>query len=155
MEIKIKSKKYSHNKGKNHHMYGKFCEKSPAWKGEKAKYHAKHLWISYHFGKPKICSNCGTTKAKKYEWVNISRKYLRDISDYKRLCTKCHADFDSNSRAKGEKHGNSRLTNKNILEIRKSYVPRKYTLKKLAKNFNVDYSTIRLIICRKNWKHIK
>ncbi len=65
-----------------------------AWKGDKVGYHALHAWIARHFGKPKICEDCKTTKAKKYVWANISGEYKRDLKDFKRLCTSCHIKFD-------------------------------------------------------------
>ena len=65
-------------------------ELSPRWKGNKVGYNALHTWINSRLGKPKICSNCGTTKAKQYHWANISNKYKREFTDWKRLCTSCH-----------------------------------------------------------------
>ncbi len=63
------------------------------WKGEKAGYHAKHTWLTKTYGKPKKCDDCGVTKVR-IEWANISHKYQRKRSDYKRLCNKCHYKFD-------------------------------------------------------------
>ena len=45
------------------------------WKGNKVGYGALHDWLILRLGKPQVCDNCGTTKAKKYEWANISKKY--------------------------------------------------------------------------------
>ncbi len=126
-------------------------ENNPAWKGDKVKYRALHAWIGRKLGKPKICSDCGTTVAKCYEWANISGEYKRDLSDWKRLCKKCHIAFD-NSCARGEDHGSSKLTEKEILEIRKIYVFGKYGYKRIAEDFNVCKNTIRKIITREIWK---
>ena len=65
-------------------------EKNPLWKGSRAGYTSIHEWVYVRLGKPRKCSNCGTEKAKKYEWANISKKYKRDVKDWKRLCTSCH-----------------------------------------------------------------
>lgn len=73
----------------------KIANKNPNWKGEKVGYAALHNWIERHYGKPKKCSHCGTEVAKKYEWANISGKYLRDIKDFIRLCDRCHKAFDN------------------------------------------------------------
>lgn len=74
-----------------HSMFG---ENNPAWKGDSAGYVPKHAWINRHGGKPKNCSHCGTTKAKKFEWANVSGNYKRDLNDWIRLCTKCHHKMD-------------------------------------------------------------
>lgn len=66
----------------------------PLWKGDKVGYEALHTWVARHLGKPKHCAFCQTIKAKKFEWANISRTYKRDLSDWIRLCTKCHRLYD-------------------------------------------------------------
>ncbi len=74
---------------------GRKDEKHPEWKGELASYSAKHYWVSRWLGKPRKCEECRDTKAKIYNWANISGKYLRDLKDWKRLCRKCHHRFDN------------------------------------------------------------
>lgn len=69
-------------------------EKNFFWKGDEAGYTAIHQWLGRKLGKPNKCSNCGTIKAKRFEWANISRKYKRTTDDYMRLCKKCHNLFD-------------------------------------------------------------
>lgn len=73
--------------------------KNPLWKGNEVGYGALHDWVNLHLGKPKYCEDCKRTDKKKYEWANISKKYLREPNDWKRLCTSCHHKFD-NSRHK-------------------------------------------------------
>lgn len=67
---------------------------NPLWKGDDAGYGSKHDWIKKWYGEAIKCEDCGTTTAKKYDWANISGKYLRDRSDWKRLCRKCHHKMD-------------------------------------------------------------
>lgn len=69
-------------------------EKSPEWKGEKAGYFAKHIWLCKYFDKKGVCSHYRTKTAKKYEWANISGEYRRNIDDYVELCTSCHRKMD-------------------------------------------------------------
>lgn len=69
------------------------------WKGDAASYIPKHAWIARHFGRPDICEICGAVnipegKKRWFEWANISGKYKRDRSDWRRLCKKCHAKVD-------------------------------------------------------------
>ena len=65
--------KYSHA-----HLMG---ENSSNWKGDDAGYHALHKWVPRGM-------------KRYFQWANISRKYLRDLSDWKRLCKKCHMLYD-------------------------------------------------------------
>lgn len=53
---------------------------------------------------------------------------------------------------KGSEHGNSKLTEKEVLEIRA--IGRTKTLKEVAKIYNVDMSLISLILLEKAWKHL-
>lgn len=69
-------------------------EKAYNWKGEKAGYQSKHQWVRKYYGKASYCSDDPSHVSKRYEWANISRKYKRDISDWKQLCISCHRKFD-------------------------------------------------------------
>ncbi len=51
----------------------------------------------------------------------------------------------------GEKNANHKLTKKDVLEIRAKYVPWKYSLYKLANEYNVNDETIRAIIKNRSW----
>ena len=70
--------------------------KSNAWKGEEAGYRAIHIWVQNKLGKPRFCENCGKKglRHRQYHWANISKKYKRLLSDWKRLCVKCHKKYD-------------------------------------------------------------
>ena len=54
----------------------------------------------------------------------------------------------------GEKNGNSKLTEDDILEIRGKYKFRKYTYAMLSNDYKVGKVYIGRIINRKVWKHI-
>ena len=69
-------------------------EKHPLWKGDKVSYGVLHKWVTRKLGSPKVCSNCKTTTAKKFEWANISKEYKRELTDWIRLCTSCHHNMD-------------------------------------------------------------
>lgn len=75
-------------------MKGRNGISANAWKGDKAGYHAVHLWLSKHFSKPDACEQCGKKDFSRLEWANISGEYKRDISDYKALCPSCHRLMD-------------------------------------------------------------
>jgi hypothetical protein len=71
-------------------------ENNSAWKAEDASYRAKHYWIERKLGKPKFCEECGNKNLnhRQYNWANISKKYYRIITDWKRMCVSCHRLFD-------------------------------------------------------------
>lgn len=69
-------------------------EGNPNWRGANVKYDQLHDWIYKNWGQPKLCDTCGTTVAKRFEWANISGRYLRERTDWKRLCTSCHNRLD-------------------------------------------------------------
>lgn len=54
----------------------------------------------------------------------------------------------------GSRNGFSKLTEKQVLEIRKDYIPWENNCRMLAEKYNVDQSLIFVIIKRKAWKHI-
>lgn len=55
---------------------------------------------------------------------------------------------------KGEDHYATTLTNEQVLEIRRRHIFRKVTMKQLAAEYGVSWSTVQGIISRKSWKHI-
>ena len=52
------------------------------------------MWIELRMGKPRKCEQCGTEKAKRYDWANKNGQYKRDLSDWVRLCRSCHIKKD-------------------------------------------------------------
>lgn len=70
------------------------------WKGDAAGYRAKHTWIAKLFGRPTLCEKCGLSdkNPRRYHWANLSGKYKRDRSDWKRLCVSCHIRFDGSAK---------------------------------------------------------
>ena len=55
---------------------------------------------------------------------------------------------------RGESHANSKLTEKQVLEIRKLYIPRKVSQQMLANKYGVTKTMVRYILQRKSWTHI-
>lgn len=69
--------------------------KSGLWKGKMVKYRALHHWVSRWLGKPNKCSECGIVGyGRKIHWANKSGIYKRELSDWIRLCSKCHGEYD-------------------------------------------------------------
>lgn len=68
----------------------------PMWKGKDVGYTALHEWVENQLGKPNECEHCLAIDAKKFEWANKSGNYLREVSDWIRLCTSCHRKQEPN-----------------------------------------------------------
>jgi len=73
---------------------GMVGEENPIWKGDAVGYGALHDWVKRYLGEPRYCVTCHSYRKRKYEWASKSKHYLRDLSDWKRLCTSCHRKFD-------------------------------------------------------------
>jgi hypothetical protein len=58
------------------------------------------------------------------------------------------------NKSRGSKHYLSKLTEDQVIEIRKKYIPRKYTLQQLAKEYNVSFGLIGHVIKNRNWTHV-
>jgi hypothetical protein len=73
-------------KGKDHGM----------WKGDAVGYYALHTWLERELGHPEKCELCGKDglTAQAIHWANKSGRYLRDLTDWLRLCSKCHWHYD-------------------------------------------------------------
>lgn len=77
--------------------------KHPRWKGDEVGYFGVHDWITKHYGQPKKCEVCGLSDCdRKYHWANLSQKYKRDITDWKRMCVPCHRKYDYSFNNKNE-----------------------------------------------------
>lgn len=66
------------------------------WKGNKVGYHALHLWVNTHLGKPVICQHCGKKglKGREIHWANKDHTYKRNLVDWISLCMQCHGKYD-------------------------------------------------------------
>ena len=87
------------------------------WKGNNVGKTAVHRWIERWKGKPMKCDNCGTEKAKKYEWANINHKYHRILEDYIRMCTSCHRKYDYENHLSNIGSRGGSIKNKNYEKI--------------------------------------
>ena len=55
---------------------------------------AIHAWVIRKLGKPCCCEFCGVREMRMYHWANRSGKYLRNLTDWLRLCVSCHKKYD-------------------------------------------------------------
>ena len=65
------------------------------FKGSKTEYRNLHKWVEKELGRPCSCEMCKKDfEERKMNWANISGDYLKEVTDWKRLCNKCHHEFD-------------------------------------------------------------
>ena len=79
-------------------------------------------------------------RVENLEWATGSENVLHSLANNLKIPQK------------GSEHGNSKLTEEKVLEIRK--IGRSKTLKELAKIYDVDMSLISSVLLNKIWKHI-
>ena len=86
------------NKGIKGKYYGKRGNEHHNWNGNGVSYTSLHSWIRRNLGSPMKCELCRKEFINSYQihWANKSGKYLRDFSDWIRLCVKCHKKYDLN-----------------------------------------------------------
>ena len=63
--------------------------------------------------------------------------------------------YDNGLKREHEKHGNSILTKKQVLEIRKLYKSKKYSYRQLSEMYNVSMSCICMIVTNRNWRNLE
>lgn len=67
------------------------------WKGDKASYHAKHIWLNGNYGKAKECENltCVAENKRIFEYALLKgKKHKHDRKNYVTLCKSCHTKYD-------------------------------------------------------------
>ena len=79
----------------------------------------------------------------KHLWLGTHLDNMKDMTEKKRYVV-----------YKGSENLNSKLTERQVRQIRKIYRPFKMTQKMLAEKFKVSRTTIGFIIYRRNWKHL-
>ena len=69
--------------------------------GGKNTYRQLHKWVNKMLGTPNKCSKCGKFgHERQLHWANKSKKYKNDLTDWVRLCVKCHYEEDTNRQIK-------------------------------------------------------
>ena len=76
------------------HSVGEKGERHHAWKGDNVSNSSLHQWVQSKLGKPRLCSSCGSSEEKAYDWANKDHTYKRNLNDWIRLCRKCHIRYD-------------------------------------------------------------
>lgn len=107
--------------------------------------------ISYELFKgpiPKGLDVCHTCDIKncvnpKHLWLGTRQENMIDCVSKGR-----------HNKPKGLNVNTCKLTEEQVREIRKKYIPRKYSTRKLANEYGLNQATIFSIISRESWQHI-
>lgn len=76
-------------------------ENNPNYKGDRVGYVGIHVWLRKTFGYPDVCESCNKVGQKiNGRWNLVYAKiegalYARNRSNFKKLCNKCHRNYDS------------------------------------------------------------
>ena len=127
------------------------------WLGDDAGYDALHSYLGRHFPKTGACDECRASAKTQYALIH-GKVYSRNRDDYRELCPRCHARYDHG----GERNPQARLTEAQVIEIRRRHVPGKggggpgakrkpNSMRSLAEEFGVCYTTIKKIVSGKKW----
>jgi hypothetical protein len=128
-------------------------EGNPKWRGNDAKYLARHARVRTVRGKATEyeCSSCGTQIAR--EWAQVHGGDPFDVMAYQPMCIPCHRDYDRLQCVRGEDHPDAKLTEEKVREIRKRYAAGE-TQVTLAAEFDVLQGTVSKIVLRRTWKEV-
>jgi len=122
------------------------AEQNQNWKGDAAGYQAKHLRLNKLFGRPSLCSVCGSTDpSKSYDWANLTGNYS-DPADFARMCRSCHRKYDAH------KYLNKKVTWAKIPVSDRQDVARRInngeSISQIAEQYGVTKSTVHYAIRR-------
>lgn len=112
-------------------------------------FRAHRMMYEFHYGPiPKdmlICHKCDNPSC-----VNINHLFLGTAQD-NIIDMHNKGRFDNR---KGDRHPLAKLTDKNIIDIRSSWLNKLYNQRQLARMYSVTFQTISDIVNRKSWVHI-
>jgi hypothetical protein len=84
------------------------------------------------------------------EWANLTGAY-HDPEDYVAACIPCHRRLDGHY---GEGHRSAKLTEEQVLEIRRRYAKGGVRQVDLAAEFGIDQTHVSDIVRRNVWRHV-
>jgi hypothetical protein len=108
------------------------------WRGDDVTYEGRHSRVERARGKASEhpCADCGET-AK--DWSQIHGTTGLEPEHYEPRCAKCHSQYDIDTQPRGERHGNTKLTDAQRRAVIASVGA---TGRELAKHFEVSDSAI-------------
>jgi hypothetical protein len=94
-------------------------------------------------------------KLENLEWCTASENAMHSVKEGRFNTFKKGEKQHKNCLKRGEDNGKAVLTEKDVLEIRAKFKPRVYTRKMLALEYGVKDCTIKDVILRRSWNHVK
>ena len=83
------------HKGKHLSPETEFKKTGISWRKTRTQYRNLHRWVTNNLGRPNHCEFCDKVVITKHiHWANKSGSYAKDLSDWLRLCAKCHFHYD-------------------------------------------------------------
>ena len=115
-----------------------------------SEYNIVHKELKKAFGSASEwdCVDCGG-QAREWSWNRDRDPKL--VASYDARCAKCHRIYDGN--AVGIKHGQARLTEQDVIDIRAKAAVGVFQWK-LADEYGMSVRQIGKIVRRENWGHI-
>lgn len=136
------NKKKTHPAGPDHHQ----------WKGDAAGYHARHqrAWAANGPAREYTCIDCGEQAR---EWAQIHGATGLEPEHYEPRCKKCHVTYDAATHPRGERQGNAKLTESDVIEIFE--LSPEWSQRKLAKKFGVSQRAIWCVLSGESWSYMQ
>lgn len=102
---------------------------------------------SVEFRRKKAIAAKGNHNALGHKVSDLSRKGIsKNLKEYY---------FNGGEAVRGEENGQSKMTADQVRELRKKYASGGVSMRGLANDYPITYSTVRNIIHRKYWRHIE
>jgi hypothetical protein len=123
----------------------------PAWKGSDAGYQALHNRVMHERGRADHCERRRQAGCRSitYEWAHLHGTDPGDPQNYISLCKTCHQEYDGQQ---GSKHANAKLTDDQVVEIRRRYASGGVSQQSLADEFGVDQTAISKITLGRTYR---
>lgn len=134
----------------------KYGDQHHNWKGDQAKYRARHRRVEAARGKASAYQcPCGTRAA---EWSLRHDKDGLDLQDYTALCVTCHREYDGvmfpGNGLAGERCWNHVFAADDVEEIRARHGAWGESPTALAREYGVSRGAITGIVHFRNWRHL-
>jgi len=127
---------------RNKRGYGTVMFQGKVWRTSRL---AWFLAKGHHPGNMEVCHQCDNPPCFNPEhlFLGTHSDNMENAASKSRLVSH-----------KGEDHGCAKLTEIDVKEIRRLYVPRTNSRHVLAKRFNVSHNTIWMIANKRMWRHV-
>jgi hypothetical protein len=128
-------------------------EGNPKWRGNDAKYPARHVRVRTargHASEYPCAGDCGKSG---FEWAHIHDTDPFDVMNYQAMCVKCHRAYDKPAVLRGEQHPRAKLNWDKVRDIR-TRLDNGETQGSLAIEYDVLQGTISKIHRKVIWKEV-